>query len=188
MEIEEVKTPYLYSIKYDGEESNEYYRLLREWSDVECTNRFLNENKTVFDGYWSNYFENTEQASLHIAKEAEQMEAHFDMIEKNTREGDGFDFDDYFEYLDGIYKCEYKYTPMKGYGANRPSLIRFYAIKIDSNVYVIADGGIKIGRKIQDSPGLKDHVIRKINQTRKFLSDLGIEEEEDVNLNLERYE
>jgi hypothetical protein len=73
------------------------------------------------------------------------------------------------------------YIPMKGYGEGyRPSLIRFYAIKIQPNVFVIATGGIKIGKTMQDSPWLKEYVFKKIDIVRKFLSSLGITEASDM--------
>lgn len=181
MEIVSIHKPYLYSIKFDEEELDEFNRLLDEWADIVAVKEFLDENRTIFDSYLSSYFNNTFEAAEQVANEAEEMESYFEELKENTASGKKTNFDSYFKYLDGIYKCEMKYIPMKGYGEGyRPSLIRFYAIKIEPNVYVIATGGIKIGKSIQDSPGLKEYVFKKIDIVRKFLSSLGITEASDM--------
>lgn len=181
MEIVSIHKPYLYSIKFDEEELDEYNRLLEQWAEVDVVKEFFDKNKDVFDSFLSEYFHSTFEAAEQVADEAETMESYFEELSENCAEGYSPNFDDYFKFLDGIYNCEIKYIPMKGYGEGyRPSIIRFYAIKIEANVYVIATGGIKMARTIQDSPGLGDTVFRKIDKTRKFLSSLGITEAGDI--------
>lgn len=180
MELVHIHKPYLYSIKYDGEDSDEYNRLMEEWLDVYEVNNFLCDNITTFNEYWSDFFSNTLEAAEQIAEEANVMESYFEDVAYNTSVGEFPDYDSYFQYLDGVYSCEVRYIPMKGYGIYRPSLIRVYAIKIEPNVYVVVDGGIKLGKKIQNSPGLKEHVIKKINIARTYLSSLGITSAEDM--------
>lgn len=46
MEIFNIYPPYIYSIKYDGLEENEFDRLFTEWSDVENVMDFLEKNKS----------------------------------------------------------------------------------------------------------------------------------------------
>ncbi len=181
MEIISIHKPYLYSAKFDEEESDEFNRLFDEWTDISAVYKFLNENKPAFDIYFLNYFNNTLEAAEQVANEADEMESYFEELKENTEKGQKPDYDSYFKYLDGIYRCEIKYIPMKGYGEGyKPSLIRFYAIKIEPNVYVIATGGIKLCKKIQDSPGLNKNVFNKINKVRKYLSDNGIINAEDI--------
>jgi hypothetical protein len=43
----------------------------------------------------------------------------------------------------------------KAYGIHRKSWLRFYAIRLDSNQYFIAGGGIKLTREMKDSEGLR---------------------------------
>ena len=181
MEVVSIHKPYLYSIKFDDEELDEFNRLLDGWADVVAVKEFLDENRTVFDSYLSNYFNNTFEAAEQVADEAGEMEDYFEELKENADAGKTPDYDSYFKYLDGIYRCEMNYIPMKGYGEGyRPSLIRFYAIKIQPNVFVIATGGIKIGKTMQDSPWLKEYVFKKIDIVRKFLSSLGITEASDM--------
>ncbi len=69
---------------------------------------------------------------------------------------------------------------MKSYGVENPSMLRIYAIKLKKNLYIITGGGIKLSDSIQNSPGLKDHVIKNIDRTRQFLKVNGIKDKEDI--------
>ena len=61
-----------------------------------------------------------------------------------------------------------------------PSFLRIYAIKIASNCYLIVDGGIKLTKKIQDAPELKDHVFKNIDKVIDYLQKTGIIDGEDL--------
>ncbi len=181
MNIISIHKPYLYSIKFEGEESDEFNRILDELTDVSAVYEFLENNKEMFNGYFSKFFANMMEAAEQIADETVEVEEYLEFLKQNTEIGKEPDYDNFFQFLDGVYKCDVKYIPMKAYGVNyKPSLIRLYAIKVQSNTYVIVDGGIKLGRKIQDSPGLKDTVLRKINKVKDFLRKNGIIDAEDL--------
>lgn len=45
MEIEEIYPPYIYSIKYDGEDTNEFERLFEDWRDMDGVIGFFEKNK-----------------------------------------------------------------------------------------------------------------------------------------------
>ena len=83
-------------------------------------------------------------------------------------------------FLGGKYKCLWSLEPMKSYGTKSPSLLRLYAIKIDTNCYLIVYGGIKLGDTIQNSPVLKDKVFNKIDSVLSFLKNNGIADSEDI--------
>ena len=71
---------------------------------------------------------------------------------------------------------------MKGYGVKyKPTLVRFYAIKVQSNMYIVVAGGIKLGKTIQDSPGLNKNVFSKINKVKRYLMSSDITEAKDMN-------
>ncbi len=69
---------------------------------------------------------------------------------------------------------------MKSYGKEKPSLLRIYAIKLEKNVYLITGGGIKLADTIQNSPGLKDHVLQNIDRVITWLKQQGIAEGSDI--------
>ena len=70
---------------------------------------------------------------------------------------------------------------MKSYSGGRPPLLRIYAIKMNKNTYLITGGGIKLSDTIQNSPGLRDHVLQDIDRVRNWLKVNGILDSDDMN-------
>lgn len=82
MEIVSIHKPYLYSIKFDEEELDEYNRLLEQWAEVDVVKEFFDKNKDVFDSFLSEYFHSTFEAAEQVADEAETMESYFEELIK----------------------------------------------------------------------------------------------------------
>lgn len=182
MEIIPIYPPYIYSISYDGEDENEFDRLFDLWNDMEYVTSFMTENdKYLHTPTWLD-IPNPEEAAGQVAEEAGILEDYLKELDENTSKGRKPDFDSHFHYLGGKYQYELERQPMKSYGLRRPSLLRLYAIKMCTNTYLITGGGIKLCRTIQESPGLKDHVIRDIDRVRQFLRENGIENTDEMEL------
>lgn len=180
MEIFAIFPPYIYSIKYDNEEDNEFDRLFDEWNDITSVLNFLTQHKDMLKAsVWKKVSE-PELATKQVLDEAEALELLFEELNNHTSKGKEPDYDSHFHYLDGKYKFELEYEPMKSYGGSSPSLLRMYAIKMDRNTYLITGGGIKLGATIQESPGLQDHVIQNIDKVRTWLKENGIMDAEDM--------
>lgn len=174
MEIEAIYPPFIYSIKYDGEIANEFERLLDIWSDMDEVSKFFETNKEFLNAdIWSTIKE-PEAAAWQVAEEADNLKILFHKLYNNTQKGKQPDFDNHFRFLDGKYKFEFEYIPMKSYGSGTPSFIRMYAIKMGKNKYIITGGGIKLCKTIQDSPSLKDRVLQDIDKVRSWLMSNGI--------------
>lgn len=180
MEIIAIFPPYIYSIKYDNQLSNEYDRLFDEWNDVTSVLNFLTEHKDMLKAAVWKKISEPELAARQVLDEAEALEQLFDVLNEHTSSGEEPDFDSHFHYLDGKYKFELEYEPMKSYGDGSPSLLRMYAIKMDSNTYLITGGGIKLGATIQESPGLQDNIIQDIDKVRSWLKENGIIDADDM--------
>lgn len=180
MEIFAIFAPYIYSIKYDGQDENEFDRLLSEWNDVEAITEFLEENRDYLKtDVWKKISE-PETAALQVLDEAEALEILFEELNKHVKTDEKPDFDSCFHYLEGKYKYELEYPPMKSYGNGSPSLLRLYAIKMGENTYLITGGGIKLADTIQNSPGLQDHILQNIDRVRSWLNANGIMDNEDM--------
>lgn len=181
MEIIEIYSNHLYAIQYEEGEENEFDRLFDEWNDMEKVVKFMEENKIYLSNkeIWGREF-NTEDAAKRVRIEAEELEELFDTLYENTKTGKKPDFDSHFRELNGKYIYEINYIPMKSYGVENPSMLRIYAVKLKPNKYIITGGGIKLSDSIQNSPGLKDHVIHNIDRTRAFLKANGIDDVEDI--------
>lgn len=179
MEIEAIYPPYIYSIKYDGENANEFERLFESWRDLDEVIGFFEENEDCLKSeFWSAVCE-PEAVANQVSEEADDLEILFRKLCCNAEKGNKPDFDSHFKYLNGKYKCEFEYVPMKSYGTNSPSFIRLYAIKMEANRYIITGGGIKLCKTIQESPYLKERIIQDIDKVRAWLKSNGIYEEDE---------
>lgn len=180
MEIVKIYPPYIYSVKYDGMDENEFDRLFEEWNDSNKIMDFMIENLSYLKTDIWKHINEPEVAVMQVHKEAEYLEDLFSDLYQKTENGERPDYDSHFRYLDGKYGSEIEYVPMKSYGMCIPSLLRIYAIKLESNVYVVTGGGIKLARTIQDSPGIKDTVIQGIDKVRSFLRSEAIIDANDL--------
>ena len=184
MEIVEIYKDWLYSIQFDESDLNEYRRIFKEWHDLDYLVSFFEENKDMIDSpFWKNAGLNPdtpEKSASRVIEEANELESYIRELVLNMKSGDKPDFDMYFHFLEGKYKCLWSLAPMKSYGVAKPSMLRLYAIKLDSNCYLIVYGGIKLGDTIQNSPVLKDNVIKKIDKVLEFLRSNGITDGDDL--------
>ena len=180
LEIESIYPSYLYSIKYDRWDENEFDRLFLLWNDVDAVAQFMEDNSNFLkNDFWRDKIE-PEDAARQVRNEAESLEIRFDELNENTSIGQKPDFDTHFQYLEGKYKYVLEWQPMKSYGTFRPSLLRIYAIKMEANTYLITGGGIKLADTIQNSPDLKDHILQDIDLVRDYLKRNGIMDSDDI--------
>ena len=182
MDIEEIIPDRLYSIKYDDEDTAEYYRLFnKEWTDIDfLLDFFQSHEEFTKNHFWSFLGNNPEIAVARVLKDAHKLEKHLKKLAVNSNNGDVPDLEEYFEILEGKYFYELEMTPMKGYGVMETSFLRLYAIRISFNCFLIVYGGIKLNDKIQNSPVLKEKVFKKIDSVRRFLQEENIMDKDDL--------
>lgn len=184
MEIVEIHKDWLYSITFDEEDLTEYHRVFKEWHDLDYLVRFFTQHKDYLaTDFWKESGldpDNPEKSAYRVIEESDCLERYIEDIVVNCSNGEKPDFDEYFHFLGGKYKCLWSLEPVKSYGTLSPSLLRLYAIKIESNCYLIVYGGIKLADTIQNSPVLKDKVFRKIDTVLEFLKNNGITDSEDL--------
>ena len=180
MEVKTIYKGYLYAIRYDNEKENELDRLFDEWNDTDFVTNFLQENKKeLLREIWKET-PTPLLAAIKVVGEAQEMEERILEACENIENGRSPILDDLFQYLEGKYSNIYALTPTKAYGPVKPSMLRMYAIKIESNVYLITGGGIKLADTIQNSPGLKDCAIQQIDMVRDWLVEQEVENKEDL--------
>lgn len=183
MELINIFEGCLFSVKNDSEELNEYQNIFSKLSDKDFLLNFFKENSEYLNNeYWRQFNIEPEYAALSVINDLRSLEQYIEKLCNNTQQHVKPDLDEYFEYFGGKYIYNINYIPMKGYGRNTPTFVRIYAIKVQPNVYIIVYGGLKLGKKIQDSPMLKDNVIKRIDATRNFLHSSGILDENDLEI------
>lgn len=179
--IEEIFPDYLYSVRYDDRKENEYYRLFKEWNDKDFLLGFFRDHAQYLNkAIWNELRNDPEASAASAIEDANELEPLIRQLCVNTAKGVTPDLDSLFFPLDGKYSYVWSKIPMKAYGVKSHSFIRMYAIKLESNVYLIVCGGIKLGKTIQDSPCLKDFVIQNIDMALRYLKENGIIDGEDL--------
>ena len=181
LEIIEIYKNHSYSFQYKNVWGNEFDRLFTEWNQTDKLVQFMQENEPYLSNkeIWGTIL-SVEDAAKRARDEANELEDLFEELNENTQNGKTPDYDTHFKYLNGKYFYELELIPMKSYGPYRPSMLRIYAIKLESNLYIITGGGIKLADSIQNSPGLKEHIIKNIDKALQFLKENNICDLEDL--------
>ncbi len=184
MEIREIYQDCLYSIKFDETDTDEYSRVLALWKDLDYLVDFFKVNaKEVDKPFWREVGLNPKTpiaSAERVASEAIALAAHIHALARNAKDDNIPDFEDFFHPLGGKYSYVRELEPHKSYGTFKPSLLRLYAIRLDRNIYLIVFGGIKLGSTIQNSPGLKEQVFKRIDNVISFLKANGIFDGDDL--------
>ncbi len=155
---------------YEEDDKDEYTKLFENWQNPEFLESFFNENKTDLENYNKNVAKRDISIKEAIEKtiiEAKLLEKKLLELSENSIKGNISDLDSMFFKLNK-YK-EYELIPQKAYGE---TWLRIYAIQLESNVYVITGGMIKLTLEMKDSDCGRTELI-KINRTKSYLKELG---------------
>jgi hypothetical protein len=171
----------IWSIQYDEEYSDEYTRLFECWTDMEYLEEFIEEHQDLLDDpFWKGY--SKESVILMIYKEASDFMQHLKTLYDNVCNGQLPDFDKEFHPLSRN-SYEWKLERYKAYGKVigniAKSFLRLYAIKIESNVYVITGGGIKLTKTMNECTYLNNE-LHKLDIVRNWLKSFGVTEAQDL--------
>ena len=116
LDIVKIYDQFLYSVKYEEADENEYDRLFQQWNDVENVCQFMEDNSLFLkNAIWERIVE-PEDAARQVLTEACELERLLKKLCENSAKGKKPDLDDHFKYLEGKYKYELSYEPMKSYG------------------------------------------------------------------------
>lgn len=156
MKIDAIFAPSLFAFRYAGEVDNEYDRLMDNWTDVSYLRKYAKDNAV----------ENINQFVKDRLKDAEQIQ---DVLEEITTNNQPLEF--YFKTLfdteSGIKILSLQKGKIDKNG------IRIYAIKIDTNCFVVTGGAIKMSQAMQDHPD-SNNELTKIKAAKEYLQDNSI--------------
>ncbi|MHA7864872.1 hypothetical protein [Flagellimonas marinaquae] len=156
MKLVSIFDDHLYAAHFDKEEDNEWDRLLEQWGDVEYLNKFAKDNGIA-------------DKELFIDNITEQADYLDDLLEELQEEG--LNLDSYFRPLDDFESKEVILSKRKG--KQDKGTIRLYAIKIDTNCYVVTGGAIKMTHKMKDHPETAKE-LPKLDKVRNYLMEQDI--------------
>ncbi len=169
MEIVPIFGEHLKAIKYPGEEKDEFARLFELWQDAEYLEEFFETHKAdLTSGHWKDI--NVTSAIFETYDYAEIFEKR--LLELSTQSSkrvkSGLD-----RIFKSLHDSQKQVIPLNKSKAKQDWL-RIYALRIESNVYVITGGAIKLTRTMQEREHTKRE-LKKMEAVRQFLIGHGID-------------
>ena len=166
MKIIHIFAQQLFAFHYKGEEGNSLKKVLTQWNDPEYIYQFLKENAAdIKPG------KNIAQLVNEIMEEGQFiLETILEIINSDKQ-----NLDHFFKPLDNNEYRIRELSRRKG----RQKVLRLYAIRIESNVYVITGGAIKLPLQhlMQDREHTREELIR-LNIAKDYLKNNGIFDED----------
>ncbi len=170
MIIRRIFAPYLYAVKYDGDDYNIYRLTYNKLTDDTYLSEFFEKFGERISDYNVDKFgidrTETEEYAAEVNDEMIDLSEELERICQDIRDQKvkdfGFCFEEHSKFdvrelPDGggrSVKYSSDYLPVKCKGVARPSLVRIYAIELSLKCYIIVYGGIKVALDTNDSPDL----------------------------------
>lgn len=166
MKIVSIFANQLTSFQYGTDQPDEFSRLFSQWQDPEFLYEFFAEHiKDLQSGFFGTI---TLQTAIRQTRDqARKLENALIQLAGGTSDN-----------LDSIFvplKTDepFELTRSKAKGETQRSWLRIYAIKLESNVYIVTGGAIKLTKTMQE----RDHTnkeLLKFERCKDFLRDQGI--------------
>ena len=157
----------LWAVRYDGEDDNELHNLFDKWNNVLWLHDFFRANEADL---WLNYdILDINEAVMDTIEDSETLETILLDLSSNAdlntlfRPLSNYTQESYLEKEKAKIKKRKKHS----------SWLRIYAIKLNSGVFIITGGAIKLTATMQERMHTALELI-KIEQVRRFLIDNGI--------------
>jgi hypothetical protein len=180
MEIVRIITdpkPTLYAIRFPERESNEFDRNFDLWNDPEYIRVFFKDHSGDLRSY--NHFHNTsysiEHAIRKTLRDAQNLENKLLDIAESENEYE--ELKKLFVPLNDFETDFYPLQESKGKLKYR-SWMRIYAIRIDSDLFVITGGAIKLTKKMKEREHTRMEVT-KMDKAVSFLRSEGLINEDE---------
>lgn len=150
----------LFAFQYDGQEYNEYDRLLDLWTDTEYVRGFLSENKEDIPTG-----KTVRQFIEYIREDADCID---EQLCKISESDDG----KLSRFFKPLYNSEYQFKILS-LQKGRKHCLRLYAIKVDEDVFVITGGAIKLHHLMKDRKHTELE-LSKLKRAKDYLKENGV--------------
>lgn len=168
----------LYSFIYNDQIESEFDRLFDLWQDVEYLENFFSSN--VLDlqsGFYGSI--TVEDAVLQTIDEVKKFREEILKIYEQSKNRKYDTLDDLFIPLHQFERTGADLIKHKAYGLKDCSWIRLYALKLESNYFIVTGGCIKLTDKMKDRPHTQDE-LTKLDVCRDFLRKEGISDSQGL--------
>jgi len=164
----------LFSIKYAGEEKDEFSRLFELWQNPEYLETFFEKHKSDLEnGFWGSL--SIEKAMYKTFLQASEFERIFLGVSKEKPLGQIKSLEEVFSPLHN--SQYYNLTLLKSKARRR--WLRLYGLRVENDIYLITGGTIKLTRRMQEREHTKNELV-KIEKCRRYLIDHGIVDLEGI--------
>jgi hypothetical protein len=170
--VDDISGEGIYAMRWGENEEDEFERNLNLWADPECVIDYLEANK---DYLQTEYFEDEsiETIARKIEKEALELEALIFQLAEAGFADSQLALQNLFKPLENTDYVLYVHQESKAVISDHhfpKPILRFYAIRISPNTYVITGGAIKLTHEMKDHDDTKQE-LAKLKKTRAFLID-----------------
>lgn len=159
MEIVPIFAEKLFAFQYEGVSDNEYDRLMELWTDITFLKAFATENNII----------NVKKFINDILQDAEQIQDFLDNLSQN-KEPYGF-------YFEPLQVSESRKVLAFQKGKIKKNRLRYYAIKLENNCYLITGGAIKMSQTMQEHSDTNNE-LKKLEIARTYLKQNGVFDED----------
>lgn len=163
MEIFNIFAPRLSAFRFEPNDKDEFHRLFNNWYDPEYLRNFFNENiRDLNSGFFGRI--SVDEAVRKTYKWAQELQDRIYQLANNPLGN----LDELFEPLSE----NESFKPSRA-KAKQGRWLRVYAVKVESNVYVVTGGAIKLTSTMRESYHLRVE-LEKLGRGRDFLIENGI--------------
>jgi len=163
MKIVTIFAPHLYSFSFKNK-TDELSRLFDFWTNQKLLRDYFEKNNSVLE------FENIDIEEA-ISETIENADLLFELLSEHKNNLDGL-----FEAL-STKENDSKFLHKQ---KSKKKWLRLYAIKIESNYYVITGGAIKQSQTMQQHPDTNDE-FKKLESCRNYLIDNNVFDADSFN-------
>jgi len=157
MKIVSIFADQLFAFHYDNEKMNELQRLLTLWNDISYLHEFVTHNKSDVPQKG-----NIHKLIFQLIDNANDIDETLNETSKNPERK----LEEFFKPLNNQ---EYQFVELSKQ-KGRKSFLRLYAIKIDTNCFIITGGAIKFHHLNKDRPHTQEE-MQKLDKCREYLKD-----------------
>lgn len=164
----------LLSVKYEQHETHELERLFDNWNNVEYLYNFFTEHK---DDIKYGFYKNTsiKKAVIKTINYAETLEKRLLEVAELGEMDINDSLQTIFKPLDDNRQTLAELQKEK----SKENWLRIYAIRIDTNTYIITGGAIKLTHKMKDREHLKQELF-KLDLVKEYLKGKDVYSKDEI--------
>jgi len=168
----------LLTVKYDGQDEDEFTKIFDQWTDIEYLDNFFTTNEVDLNRpFWEEV--TVEQAIIETRREALKFREHLKRISLRPENERISLFKRLFKPLSPAEVDLPFWNKKKIYGLRKKTWLRLYAIKIGDDMFIVTGGTIKLTDNMEERTHTKDE-LRKLESCRDYLKTLGTSDEESI--------